>query len=96
MEYLNGGDFFFHLQRKIRFNEETAKFYAAQLYLALEYMHKNKYLYRDIKPENTMFDNRGYLKVVDLGMAKDKLDSNNKTYTVCGTNEYLRKKHFNK
>lgn len=54
--------------------------------LILQYLHNHKIVYRDIKPENIAFDQKGYLKLVDFGLAKVVL---NRTFTVCGTPEYL-------
>ena len=53
-DYHNGGELFFHLQRFNYFTERMAKFYAAELYCALTYLHKNKIIYRDLKPENLL------------------------------------------
>jgi serine/threonine protein kinase len=88
-DYNNGGELFFHLQNKIRFSEDLAKFYAAQLYLALSYLHHNNIIYRDIKPENIILDNMGYIKLIDFGLAKDKFHVDSLTGTLCGTSEYL-------
>jgi tRNA A-37 threonylcarbamoyl transferase component Bud32 len=90
-DYNNGGELFFHLQKKTRFSEELTRFYAAQLYLALCYLHHNNVLYRDIKPENIILDNMGYIKLIDFGLSKDKFYSDSVTGTLCGTSEYLGK-----
>ena len=49
-------------------------------------MHGHKVIYRDLKPENLLLDNAGYLKLVDFGFAKILHD---RTWTLCGTPEYL-------
>lgn len=53
-----------------KFSEKQARFYAAQVFLALEYLHNCSLLYRDLKPENIMMEKNGYLKVTDFGFAK--------------------------
>jgi len=72
MEFVNGGELFFHLHRvgKGPFNEERAKFYAAQIVLALEHMHDEGVVYRDLKPENILIDSEGYLRITDFGLSK--------------------------
>lgn len=95
LDYHNGGELFFHLQKNKRFNEETVKFWAAQLYLALEHLHNNKIVYRDIKPENLILTDQGHLQLIDFGLAKTHVTDSNLTGTFCGTNEYIRILHFN-
>jgi protein-serine/threonine kinase len=94
-DYNNGGELFFHLQQKTRFNEELSCFYAAQLYLAISYLHHNNIIYRDLKPENIILDNSGYVKLIDFGLARDKFHSDSKTGTLCGTSEYIGKSFIN-
>ena len=74
---------------------DAVKFYASNVVLALEHMHERNIAYRDLKPENLLLDHLGYIKVIDFGFAK-KIpfvsrdgNLNNKTYTMCGTPEYL-------
>ncbi|XP_076275372.1 cAMP-dependent protein kinase catalytic subunit alpha-like isoform X2 [Rhynchophorus ferrugineus] len=87
MSFANGGDMFTHLRDLKKFDEPLAKFYAAQVIMAFEYFHFLGVVYRDLKPENILVDSQGYLKVTDLGFCK-KID-NARTYTLCGTPEYL-------
>lgn len=61
---------FTHLRKCKRFTEKRAKFYAAQVFLAIQYLHDLGYVYRDLKPENILFETDGYLKVSDYGLAK--------------------------
>lgn len=53
-----------------KFNEKHARFYAAQVFLALEYLHFLHLIYRDLKPENVMIDKNGYIKITDFGFVK--------------------------
>lgn len=64
------GELFFHLRREYHFPEERVIFYAAELVLALEDLHKNGVIYRDLKPENVLLDNKGNLKICDFGLSK--------------------------
>jgi len=69
-----------------RFPNPVAKFYAAEVTLALEYLHHHQIIYRDLKPENLLLDRHGHLKITDFGFAKDVPDI---TWTLCGTPDYL-------
>eukprot|EP00919_Chromeraceae_sp_WS-2016_P033331 GHVR01078734.1.p1 GENE.GHVR01078734.1~~GHVR01078734.1.p1 ORF type:complete len:285 (-),score=39.98 GHVR01078734.1:580-1434(-) len=86
MEYVPGGEFFTHLRRAGRFDNDTAKFYAALIILIFEYLHSKNIVYRDLKPENVLLDAKGYIKLTDFGFAK-RVES--RTYTLCGTPEYI-------
>lgn len=88
MEYVPGGELFSHLRNLGKFTEDQARFYTAQIVLALEYLHHLGLVYRDLKPENLLLDRDGYLKITDFGFVK-KLKSSGKTWTLCGTPEYL-------
>lgn len=83
-----GGEFYNFLQDrpKGRLTASEAKFYAAQTVLAFEYLHNLEIIFRDLKPENMLLDQNGNIKLVDFGFAKRVKD---KTYTFCGTPEYL-------
>mmetsp|Transcript_23537 Transcript_23537/g.47620 ORF Transcript_23537/g.47620 Transcript_23537/m.47620 type:complete len:327 (-) Transcript_23537:1241-2221(-) len=86
MECVIGGEFFTHLRKAGRFDDYTAKFYAAHIILIFEYLHSKDVVYRDLKPENLLLDKDGFLKITDFGFAK-KIRF--KTYTLCGTPEYI-------
>lgn len=86
LPYINGGEMFTHLRRMGKFEEDLARFYAAQVALALEYLHHCSLVYRDLKPENILIQNTGYLKITDFGFCKM---INGRTWTLCGTPEYL-------
>ena len=87
LEYIPGGELFTLLRKKKMFPLEQAKFYIAHIITIFEYIHSKNIIYRDLKPENILITKSGYLKLTDFGFAK-YLD-NDKTYTLCGTPEYL-------
>jgi serine/threonine protein kinase len=72
MDFLNGGELFYHLRRERRFSEERARFYAAEILLALEHLHSHNIIYRDLKPENVLLDNQGHIRLTDFGLSKIK------------------------
>lgn len=88
LPFIRGGELFQHLRQNKYFPEEKVKFYAAIIGLSLEYLHKKGIIYRDIKPENILLDEDGYLKLIDFGMAKI-LKDDEITNSFCGTPEYL-------
>jgi len=87
LECVMGGELFSVLREKTLFDEDTARFYAASIVLAFEYMHERNIIYRDLKPENLLLDSEGFLKITDFGFAKDIGDG--RTWTLCGTPDYL-------
>lgn len=89
MEYLNGGELFYQLRKSGKFDEETTSFYAAQIVLAVEHLHKNNIMYRDLKPENILLDQDGNAVLTDFGLAKLGMSRDKTTKTVCGTPEYI-------
>lgn len=103
MEFVQGGELWSYIYDKTDtmarsvgggFDMYGVRFYAANVILAFKYMHTRAIGYRDLKPENLLLDKFGYIKVIDFGFAKrfpyikngQKYD---KTYTLCGTPEYL-------
>lgn len=90
LDYCPGGDLFFHLSRCGYFPEPMAKFYTAEIVLALIHLHEQGIVYRDLKPENIMLDVEGHVKLADFGLAKEGITGElDGTYTMCGTPEYL-------
>ena len=61
-EFIQAGEVFFHLLKEKKFNEERTIFYASQIILALESLHKENIIYRDLKPENILLSVDGYIK----------------------------------
>ncbi len=88
MPFVRGGELFQHLRTAKFFKEDKVRFYAASIGLALDYLHNKGIIYRDIKPENILIGEDGYLKLIDFGMAKIVKD-NEKATSFCGTPEYL-------
>ncbi|KAG6886079.1 hypothetical protein C0993_004069 [Termitomyces sp. T159_Od127] len=104
-DFKSGGELFWHLQRETRFSEERARFYIAELVLALEHLHRFDIVYRfvslsinsthaqsphrDLKPENILLDATGHVALCDFGLSKADLRSDELTTTFCGTTEYL-------
>ncbi|KAE8378362.1 kinase-like domain-containing protein [Aspergillus bertholletiae] len=86
MDFVEGGELFSLLRKSQRFPNPVAKFYAAEVTLALEYLHNHQIIYRDLKPENLLLDRHGHLKITDFGFAKEVPDI---TWTLCGTPDYL-------
>ena len=70
MDLLLGGDLRYHIARKRKFNEEITRFFIACLIHSLEAVHRENIIHRDIKPENLVFDNQGYLRLTDFGVAR--------------------------
>lgn len=89
VDYINGGDLFFHIKRKGNMSEKEARFYGAQIILALEYLHSRRVIYRDLKPENILLDADGYIKLADFGICKITENERNVTSSVIGTAEYM-------
>ncbi|KAI0489640.1 serine/threonine-protein kinase sck1 [Xylaria cf. heliscus] len=88
-DYMSGGELFWHLQKEGRFDEKRAKFYIAELILAIQHLHHNDIVYRDLKPENILLDANGHIALCDFGLSKANLTKNDTTNTFCGTTEYL-------
>ncbi|XP_054267062.1 G protein-coupled receptor kinase 1 isoform X1 [Macrosteles quadrilineatus] len=87
LDLMNGGDLHYHLSQHGVFNEHEMKFYAAEVILGLEHMHRRYIVYRDLKPANILLDEHGHVRISDLGLACDF--SKKKPHASVGTHGYM-------
>uniref|UniRef100_A0A8C5CRJ0 Serum/glucocorticoid regulated kinase family member 3 n=1 Tax=Gadus morhua TaxID=8049 RepID=A0A8C5CRJ0_GADMO len=87
LDFVNGGELFFHLQKERTFPEPRAKFYIAEMASALGYLHSLNIVYRDLKPENILLDYEGHIVLTDFGLCKEGISQTDTTSTFCGTPE---------
>jgi len=74
LEFVSGGELYFHMKQRSGLTEEMIRFYAAEIVVALEVLHSIGIVYRDLKPENVLLDSDGHIKVLDFGLSKQGLD----------------------
>ena len=87
MDLLTGGDLRYHYNSNHIFSETEIRFFISCLILSLEYIHENNIIHRDVKPENLVCDEKGYVRLTDFGIAKVKKDENNSE--TSGTPGYM-------
>jgi ankyrin repeat protein len=88
LDYCPGGDLSYHLMLNL-FEEHEAKFYIAELILAIEHLHKKDIIYRDLKPENILIASDNHIKLADFGLAKEGINDHELTKSFCGSPAYL-------
>ena len=89
LELCPNGDLLGLIENKGRIEEAAAKFYLAEVILALEYLHGSGIIYRDLKPANVLIDSEFHVKLADFGLAKEKFNKVNPAMTMAGTPAYL-------
>ncbi|CAL6310812.1 unnamed protein product [Bathycoccus prasinos] len=95
MDKVLGGDLFTYLHSRSKsLPESHAKFYSACVILAFDYLHSLNVVYRDLKPENLMLGQNGYVTLVDFSFAK-YVKPGTKSFTVCGTPQYMSPEQLN-
>lgn len=77
------------LQKDKRFTEERSRYYLAEILLALEDLHKRDIIFRDLKPDNIVFDQQGHALLTDFGLSKEGIHDNSQTKSFCGSPAYL-------
>jgi len=70
LEYLPGGELFKLIKRQVFMNENDSRFYLAEIILAVDHLHQQSIIYRDLKPDNILLDKDGHIKIIDFGFAK--------------------------
>ena len=89
MPFIKGAELYKYYKKKQRFSEDEVKFYAAQLVMGLGHLHsQHQVIHRDMKLENILLDQEGYIKIIDYGLAK-MYDEKKLSTTFCGTPDYL-------
>ena len=90
MDYVKGEELYYILKEQKKFTEEQAKFYLAEIYSIISYLHSKNIIYRDLKTENIIVDQEGHIKLIDFGVSK--VVSQRKLYRTSsfkGTYEYM-------
>ena len=80
---------FTYLRKDQKFSEARAKIYCAEIIEAIDCLHKRNIVYRDLKPENVLLDSDGHIRITDFGLSKQNITARDKTFSFCGTPEYL-------
>ncbi|CAD8135916.1 unnamed protein product [Paramecium pentaurelia] len=89
LEFCSGGELFWQLKQVKRMTEDQARFYFAEICLAIYYLHSISVVYRDIKPENILIDMDGHIRIADFGLSKPNMTEDDYAYSFCGSPEYM-------
>lgn len=89
LDYCSGGNLTYYIGKEKHFTEDMAKVYLCEIILALEELHKNGIIYRDLKPDNIIIDGQGHALLTDFGLSKQGMQDNSCTNSFCGSLAYL-------
>lgn len=93
MEYCAGGDLGAQIKMRNkarnRFTEAEARCYICEIIIALEFLHKNEIIFRDLKPENVVLTAAGHVKLTDFGLSKESVDEIQGNKSFVGSIAYL-------
>ncbi|KAF0690328.1 Aste57867_18259 [Aphanomyces stellatus] len=89
MDYLSAGTLAVHLRKWRKFPENFARFYAAEVALAIAHLHQVNIIYRDVKLENVLMDHAGHVSIADFGLSKQGVSGLKGAKTFCGTAAYI-------
>lgn len=87
MEYMKGGDLFNYMKRHPNLKFDEIRLLAAEIAIAIHYLHTQKIIYRDLKPENILLTDDGHIKLIDFNLSKQLTSET--TQSFCGTIDYL-------
>jgi serum/glucocorticoid-regulated kinase 2 len=89
-DFYKGGDLYFHLKKNKKFTEEQARFILAEVTLAIGHLHAKRYIYRDLKSENILLDDKGHICITDFGLtAQTRPEEQDDLKVVCGTPAFV-------
>eukprot|EP00330_Aristerostoma_sp_ATCC50986_P009572 CAMPEP_0114603228 /NCGR_PEP_ID=MMETSP0125-20121206/25661_1 /TAXON_ID=485358 ORGANISM="Aristerostoma sp., Strain ATCC 50986" /NCGR_SAMPLE_ID=MMETSP0125 /ASSEMBLY_ACC=CAM_ASM_000245 /LENGTH=168 /DNA_ID=CAMNT_0001813875 /DNA_START=1482 /DNA_END=1988 /DNA_ORIENTATION=- len=92
LEFIKGMELFDVIRELGIAKSDDVKFYVGSMFLTMEHLHNQNIIYRDLKPENVIVDEQGYLKLIDMGTAKvltNEATAGKRTYTIIGTPHYM-------
>merc|ERR1711990_595555 len=95
MEFISGGDLLFHLDCLEKFSREMTVFYAAEMFLAINFLHENEVAHRDLKLDNIMLARDGHIIVTDFGLSKMHYSKGQMMKTFGGTPPYIAPEIWN-
>lgn len=88
MEFVEGGDLMYHIQRR-SFTVEEVRLISAEVVCALDFLHRHDIIYRDLKLDNVMLTREGHVKLADYGLCKPGISPEDTTSTYCGTPDFM-------